>query len=172
MLSPINRYCVPLRAGNILLVLVVSQPFRLGRPGSAMSRRYVEGHSMKLSTYFKRAKGIGVLATADKKGRVNAAIYARPHFPDSNDDNLVAFIMGDRASHDNVTANPSAVYLFVEQTEGYKGKRLTLTRLKEETDPELVRKYSRRLPPECEDGKTRYLVYFRVDAVRPLIGAE
>ncbi len=127
---------------------------------------------MKLSSYFKRAKGVGVLATADKKGRVNAAIYARPHFPDVSDDNLIAFIMGDRASHDNVKVNPSAVYLFIEDAEGYKGKRLTLTRVKEDADPELVRKLSRRLPRECDDQKTRYVVYFRVDAVRPLVGAE
>lgn len=37
---------------------------------------------MKLSEYFDLKKGYGVIATADSKGEVNAAIYARPHFMD------------------------------------------------------------------------------------------
>ena len=43
---------------------------------------------MELSRYFEQAKGIGVLATADAQGKVNSAIYARPHFLDEGDDNL------------------------------------------------------------------------------------
>ena len=37
---------------------------------------------MKLDRYFEEVKGVGILATADKNGRVNAAIYGRPHFFD------------------------------------------------------------------------------------------
>ena len=37
---------------------------------------------MKLSEYFEKNKGIGVLSTADSSGKVNAAIYGRPHFMD------------------------------------------------------------------------------------------
>jgi hypothetical protein len=71
-----------------------------------------------------------------------------------------------------VQANPHAIYLFIEEGEGYQGKRLSLTKIKEETDIEKIRALSRRiLPPECEDQKTRFLVYFRVDAVRPLVGS-
>lgn len=127
---------------------------------------------MELSDYFKKTKGTGVLATADAQGKVNAAIYARPHFLDKEDDATLAFIMGDRLSHDNVRANPSATYLFIEEGKGYHGKRLSLTRIKEEKDQEKIRSLSRRgLPPDCDDGKTRFLVYFHVDGVRPLIGA-
>jgi hypothetical protein len=126
---------------------------------------------MKLSDYFEQTQGIGVLATADVEGKVNAAIYARPHFLDKNDETTVAFIMGDRLSHDNVQVNPSAAYLFIEQGDEYQGKRLSLTRIKEETDPEKIQSISRRgLPSDCGDIKPRYLVYFRIDAVRPLIG--
>ena len=40
---------------------------------------------MDLGTYFDEARGHGVLATADASGKVDAALYARPHFtgPDS-----------------------------------------------------------------------------------------
>lgn len=34
---------------------------------------------MKLDDYFENTNGVGVLSTADDKGKVNAAIYGRPH---------------------------------------------------------------------------------------------
>ena len=46
---------------------------------------------MKLSEYFERAKGKGVIATADAKGKVGMAVYARPHFINEK---TVAFIAG------------------------------------------------------------------------------
>jgi hypothetical protein len=55
--------------------------------------------------------------------------------------------------------------------EGYVGKRLSLTKIKEETDAKKIQDIRRRnLPAECEEGKTRFLVHFRIDGVRPLIG--
>ena len=126
---------------------------------------------MKLSEYFEHTRGVGVLATADAGGKVNAAVYARPHFLDSDDDGTLAFIMADRLSHANVQANPHAAYLFIEEGPEYTGKRLSLTRGREETDPEKVRALRRRSMPEaCEDDEPRFLVHFRVDGVRPLVG--
>ena len=127
---------------------------------------------MKLIEYFKHVRGIGVLATADAEGKVNVAIYARPHFLDENDDGTCAFIMSDRLSHENIKANPHAAYLFAEEVEDYVGKRLTLTMIREETDIEKIQAIRRRkIPPVSEQG-AKYLVYFRIDGVRPLIGAE
>ena len=48
----------------------------------------------------------GCLATADAYGKVNVAIYSRPHFLDPDDDETPAFIMADRLSYANVEANP------------------------------------------------------------------
>ena len=129
---------------------------------------------MKLSEYFDQAMGVGVLATADGDGKVNTAVYARPHFLNQDDEGTCAFIMSDRLSHDNVKQNPSAAYLFVEEEEGYVGKRLSLTMLREETDPDKISAIRRRTIPKIseEEGKTKYLVHFRIDGVRPLIGAE
>ena len=127
---------------------------------------------MKLSEYFENAKGVGVFATADAAGKVNVAVYSRPHFFDAADDGVCAFIMGDRLSHDNVKANPQVAYLFIEEGAGYVGKRLTLTKIREETDPEKIQAVRRRaVPPISEEGM-KYLVHFRIDAVRPLIGNE
>ena len=58
-------------------------------------------------------KGTGVLATADADGKVDVAIYSRPHFL-GEDDTEIALIMNDKLSHDNVDANPNAAYLFIE----------------------------------------------------------
>jgi hypothetical protein len=127
---------------------------------------------MNLQEYFENAKGTGVLATADADGKVNVAIYSRPHFL-TEDDQQVSFIMNDRLSHDNVEANPNAAFLFIEESEGYVGKRLSLTKVMEETDQEKIQSLRRRkLPRECDEEKNekRFLVHFRVDGVRPLIG--
>jgi hypothetical protein len=127
---------------------------------------------MELEEYFESNEGIGVLATADSMGNVNAAIYARPHFMA---DDEIAFIMTDRLTHENLQSNSKAVYLFKESGDAYKGKRLYCTRLREEKDSDLINKLRRRTYPSQEkaDKKaTRYLVYFRIDRVLPLIGGR
>jgi CRP-like cAMP-binding protein len=129
---------------------------------------------MSLRDYFENTQGVGVLATADADGQVDVAIYARPHFL-ADDDEQLALIMLDRLSHQNLQSNPHAAYLFIEKEEGRQGKRLYLTRLREESDREKIRQVRRvDLPPECAamDDETRYLVHFQVDRVRPLFGRE
>ncbi len=96
---------------------------------------------MNLSDYFENAKGYAVLATADSTGKVNTAVYARPHFLDEN---TIAFIMRERLTHSNLQVNPYATYLFIESGHGYSGKRLYLRKLREETSEELVASICRR----------------------------
>ena len=112
---------------------------------------------MKLSEYFEKTNGIGVLATTDASGQVNQAIYSRPHFPDENDDETCSFIMGNRLSHDNVRHNPSASYLFIEQGKGYVGKRLSLTVIGEETDPEKIKAVRHRTIPTISEEEASIL---------------
>lgn len=119
----------------------------------------------QLDSYFANTQGTGVLATADADGRVDAAVYATPHFLD---DGTLGFIMPDRLTHRNLTANSSAVYLFIESGEGYRGKRLYLTRVDEEKDTE--RLYALRRRDAKGDESPRYLVRFTVEKVLPLIG--
>lgn len=125
---------------------------------------------MKLSEYFDKAEGVGILATADATGRVDAAIYGRPHF---FDEETVAFIAAEKLTHGNLQSNPHAVYLFKEK-EGYVGKRLYLTKIREEKDSELIEEIRRKKFSEVEGKRrtnSRYLIYFRLDKVLPLIGA-
>jgi hypothetical protein len=124
---------------------------------------------MSLSLYFENNKGVGILSTADRNGVVNSAVYARPHIMD---DGSVGLIMANRLSHENLKTNPHAAYLFVEEGPGYRGKRLKLTKVKEEQDTELVQTLRRRFyAPDAEDRmKPLSLVYFKVDEELPLVG--
>ena len=123
---------------------------------------------MNLSEYFEKAEGLGVLSTADASGRVDTAIYARPHVMD---DQTVAFIMADRKSHHNLQSNPQAAYLFKEDGSGYRGLRLYLTKTDEEKNTERVRSLIRRKRYEEDEDSELYLVSFRVDKVLGLTGS-
>jgi len=125
---------------------------------------------MKLSEYFEKTKGRGVIATSDSKGKVGIAVYGRPHFINEK---TIAFIMADRLMHKNLQSNPHAAYLFMESKERYVGKRLYLIKIKEEKDSALSDNIRRK--ESCPaytvyKDKGKYLVYFRIDKVLPLIG--
>ena len=122
-----------------------------------------------LKDYFDNNKGFGVLSTSNDKGVVDAAVYSRPHFME---DESLAFIMRDRLTHANLQSNPHALYLFKENGPGYEGKRLFLTKAREEENAALIQQLRRRSPTdETKAGKTSFLVYFKIDQVLPLIGA-
>jgi hypothetical protein len=81
--------------------------------------------------------------------------------------------MTDRLTHKNVQSNPHAAYLFIEAGEKVAGKRLYLTETREESDPKLIESVKRRkqyVIPEEDQKRTKFLVYFHIDKVLPLIG--
>jgi hypothetical protein len=125
---------------------------------------------MKLSQYFEKTKGRGVIATSDSKGKVGTAVYGKPHFINEK---TIAFIMADRLMHKNLQSNPHAAYLFMESGERYVGKRLYLTKIKEVKDRALIDKIRRK--ESCPvytvyKDTIKYLVYLRINKVLPLIG--
>ena len=124
---------------------------------------------MRLSEYFENNRGRSVLATADAKGMVDLAIYSKPHIIDEE---TVAFVMLDHLSHANLKTNPHAAFLFVEEGEKYTGKRLFLTKIKEEHNEEVIEKFRRKKSrcPADDEKKKRFLVYFHIDRILPLVG--
>jgi hypothetical protein len=125
---------------------------------------------MNLTDYFENAEGLGILATADSKGKVDLALYTIPHVFDGN---TVGFVMRERLSHENLQSNPNAAYMFLEQGQGYTGKRFYLTLMREEKNSNLIKTLKKQDPkvyPAGLDDSNKYLVYFRVDNIRPLIG--
>ena len=122
---------------------------------------------MELKKYFEKTEGSGILATADSDGKVDAAVYARPHFMD---DGTIALIMRDRLTHHNLQSNSHACYMFIEKGPGYKGKRFFLTKVREEQDPKLLELLRRRQYIDEKD-ESKFLVFFQIDRELPLVGA-
>jgi len=121
--------------------------------------------TMNLKHYFGNTKGLGIMSTADADGKVDAAIYARPHIME---DGTLAFIMRDRLTHNNLKSNPHANYLFKEDGPGYKGKRFFLTKVREEQDSELLQDLRRRQYIDASD-ESKFLVFFKIDETLPLV---
>ena len=126
---------------------------------------------MDLKQYFTTQNGTGILSTSDGQGRVDAAIYARPHVMD---DGTLAMIMRERLSHKNLQENPFAAYLFIEKSPGYRGIRLFLKKIREDDNPELIQNMTRRcLSAEENLAKgAKFIVYFEVEKALKLIGGE
>lgn len=124
-------------------------------------------HNMELRNYFEHTRGLGVLATSDAEGNVDAALYARPHVMA---DDTVAFIMTERHSHQNLSSNANAAYLFKEAGNGYEGVRLFLTKVKEERDEARIDSLARKTYDRDIDtgSSARNLVFFRVNKAVPL----
>jgi len=121
---------------------------------------------MEFKEYFENTEGSGILATADSDGKVDAAIYARPHILD---DGTIALIMRDRLTHHNLQSNAHACYMFIEKGPGYKGKRFFLTKVREEQDSELLQSLRRR-QYIGEKDEAKFLVFFKIDRQLPLVG--
>ena len=124
---------------------------------------------MSLAEYFETIKGTGILATSDSDGNVDLAVYSRPYVIDEN---KVAFSMLDRTSFSNLGSNPKAAYMYIEQGEGYSGKRLYLIKTGEETNQQRIEEIKSKRPrkhPGTADV-AKHFVYFEIEKVRPLVG--
>jgi hypothetical protein len=125
---------------------------------------------MTIADYFEKTKGTGILATSDADGEVNLAIYARPYVIDEN---KIAFSMLERRSYKNLQSNSKAAYMFIEQTEGHKGKRLYLVKTGEETDAGLISKIKEQHKKRySSESAGKHLVYFEITETRQLIGGN
>jgi len=124
---------------------------------------------MKLKNYFEKTKGISILSTADRDGKVTTAIYSMPRILK---DNSIAFIMRERLTYHNLQTNPHAAFMFIEESAGYQGVRLFLKKTGEDNDPEVIAGMTRRhlTPEEDKEKGPKHLVIFRVEMILPLIG--
>jgi len=124
---------------------------------------------MTLKQYLDSTEGKSILSSANADGMVTSAIYSKPHV---FDDGTIAFVMRKRLTQENLKTNPYASYMFIEEGPGYKGIRLFLKKIKEETDDALIDKMKRRhLSPEEDKARgPKFLTHFRVEKIMPLIG--
>ena len=124
---------------------------------------------MTLKDYFDGRPGICILSSADRGGKVTTAVYSAPRVME---DGMVCFIMRERLTYRNIIENPHAACMFIEHGTGYQGVRLFLTKIREDNDPDLIARMTRRhLSAEEDKAKgPKHLVIFRVDKILPLIG--
>ncbi|MHC4855657.1 MAG: pyridoxamine 5'-phosphate oxidase family protein [Planctomycetota bacterium] len=124
---------------------------------------------MNLSDYFEKNEGTGILATCDPDHNVDQAVYSKPFIVDET---TIAFVMKERLSHRNLQSHLMASYLFLEKGPGYKGIRLLLTMQRQDKNRTLIESLCKKQPCICpeEDDSDKFLVFFKVNRVRPLEG--
>lgn len=123
---------------------------------------------MNMEEYFRTTEGIGILATSDSEGNVDIAVYSRPYVIEEN---KIAFSMLERTSFANVLSNPKAAYMFIEEGEGYNGKRLYLVKAGEETNRQCIEQIKSQRPKRHKSSteSARHFVYFTIEKNRPLV---
>ncbi|HEY5975181.1 MAG TPA: pyridoxamine 5'-phosphate oxidase family protein [Geobacteraceae bacterium] len=122
---------------------------------------------MKLNELLAQ-QGVGVMATANRAGVVNTAIYARPHFID---DETLAWGMTDGRTLRNVRENPHASFLF-RVGEGFSGVRLGLSLVKIEDEGALlaeIRTNAERVAGPGAGLAVNHAAYFRIEEMRSLV---
>ena len=126
----------------------------------------------KLMAMFNKATRIGSLATADKTGAVNAAVFGSPRMLD---DETVIMAIGDNRSFRNLQENPKAVFLVVEpgtSPQEWNGARVYLEVDSFERYGELLdslRSKIRSVAGDKSADAIQAAIRFRITDVRPLI---
>lgn len=121
---------------------------------------------MNLKEYFSQNSGTAILATAGSEGKVDAAIYSKPHLIEENS---IALLMSNHLSHVNLQQNPYACYLFKQEGPGWQGIRIYLKMIDEESNTDLARSLVRRRDVDVQKIDV-CLVYFQVEQILPLAG--
>jgi len=123
---------------------------------------------MNWKDYFEKTPGTGYLATTDKEGRVDIAVYSPPWV---QEDGTLVFGMADRLTHANLQENRFAAYAHTPG--GYQGVRLYLEKVKEETEGpvlEEIKGHADRVSVPGAGAAIEYAVHFRIVKDLPLVG--
>lgn len=123
---------------------------------------------MKLSELFTNP-GLGVMSTSSSDGRVNSAVYARPHVIDET---TLVWGMTDRRTHQNLSRNRHAAYLFKLDRPGFSGVRLALELIRTEEEGELlatIKEHTDVIVGPGAGASVTHAAWFRVTESRSLI---
>lgn len=119
----------------------------------------------------KRSR-IGVLATSNKNGDVNAAVFGSPYMIDEE---TVIMAIGDNRSYQYLQENPKASFIVIEPGETrpqWKGVRLYLEVSEFERYGEVLdsfRETIRKMAGNASANAVKAAIRFKVVDVRPLI---
>lgn len=126
----------------------------------------------KLMEYFNKSPRLGTLSTADKTGRVDAAVLGSPRM---TDEKTVVAGLGKNRTLANLQQNPNAMYLVMEPGKSlmdWKGVRVYLKAKSIVTSGpglEAYRKEVAKVAGEQAAGMMAAVVNFDITEVRPLV---
>ena len=113
--------------------------------------------------------GLGVMSTSSSDGKVNSAVYARPHVIDET---TLVWGMTDKRTYQNLTRNRHAAFLFKTSVPGFNGVRLALELIRTEesgTLLETIKKNTDEIVGAGAGAAVTHAAWFRVTELRPLI---
>lgn len=109
------------------------------------------------------------MSTSSSDGRVNSAVYARPHIIDET---TLVWGMTDKRTYQNLTRNRHAAFLFKTDQPGFNGVRLALELIRTEEEGELltmIKKNAEELVGPGAGASVTHAGRFKVVEVRSLI---
>ena len=121
---------------------------------------------------FNRKTRIGALATADKDGNVNAAVFGSPRMIDEE---TVIMAIGDNRSYKYLQENPRASFIVIEPGDApmqWKGIRLYLELDSFERYGELLDSFRENIRKMAGDQSADAIVAalrFKITEIRPLV---
>ena len=124
---------------------------------------------------FNRKTRIGALATANKEGDVNAAVFGSPRMIDRE---TVIMAIGDNRSFENLQENPKASFIVIEPGESptdWKGARLYLELYSFERYGELLDSFKENIRKVAGSKSADAIIAairFKIKDVRPLIAPK
>ena len=125
----------------------------------------------RLMEYFNKQPRIGVLSTASRDGKVDAAVFGSPQM---TDEETVIVALG-RTARMSLRENPHAVFTIVESGEtitDWKGLRVYLRMKEHASSGEMFETYKRdlaRAVGEEAAAMIHAVATFEVDEIRPLV---
>jgi len=126
----------------------------------------------RLMDYFNRQPRIGILSTASRDGKVDAAVFGSPQM---TDEKTVVMALGKNRTFEYLRENPNAVFIIVESGEtimDWKGLRVYLRMKEYATSGEMLETYKRgiaRVLGEEAAAMVYAVVTFDLGEVRPLV---
>ena len=126
----------------------------------------------ELMEMFNKRPRIGALATSNKEGDVNAAVFGSPRMIDEN---TVVMGIGENRSFRNLQRNPKAVFIVMEPGEtarDWKGARVYLEAVDMETEGEFLDQIKQNLVKAAGQQAADMIdaaIRFKITEVRPIV---
>ena len=126
----------------------------------------------RLVDYFNKQPRIGLLSSANKEGKVDAAIFCSPMMLDEK---TVVMGLGENRTFEYLQENPNAVFTIVESGEtimDWKGLRVYLKMKEYATSGETLETYKKQVTKVAGEDAAAMIhatVTFEVAEIRPLV---